>query len=127
MNGSIGYIVHYALRTVLSSKDINIWSLFVKACKLLLKRSIKMQEAEQAHDLLKGFCLQFKNRYGQESYVLNMHLVLHLKECIRNYGSIYGYWCFGFERFNVLLGNYHTNNSTIEIQVIRKFCMSSYL
>lgn len=28
---------------------------------------------------------------------------------------------FAFERYNGLLGRYHTNNQTIEVQLIRKF------
>lgn len=59
--------------------------------------------------------------------LINIHLVLHLKDCIKNYSSCYGDLRFGFERFNGLLGNYHANNCSIEIQVMRKFPASSYI
>ena len=36
------------------------------------------------------------------------------------FGSVYGFWCFSFERYNGILGRYHTNNHDITIQVMRK-------
>ena len=43
------------------------------------------------------------------------------------YGSIYGFWLFSFERYNGILGSYHTNNKTVEIQIMRKFMTSGIL
>lgn len=40
---------------------------------------------------------------------MHLHLHLHLKEYVENYGSIYGFWLFSFERYNGMLGSYHTN------------------
>ena len=51
----------------------------------------------------------------------NMHLHLHLKECINDYGPVYSFWCFAFERFNGVLGSYHTNNIRIEPQIMCRF------
>ena len=117
----------FSLQGVISVRDLNIWCLFVNACMIICKRSITMTEAEQAHNLLKMFCLQFQSKYGREYCVPNMHLMLHLKQCIQEYGSVYGFWCFGFERFNGIVGNYHTNNTALSIQVMRKFVTGSQL
>ena len=48
-----------------------------------------------------------------------MHL--HLKDCILDYGPCYSFWCFSFERYNGILGQYHTNNRNIGSQIMRKF------
>ena len=50
-----------------------------------------------------------------------MHLHLHLKDSILDYGPVYAFWLFSFERFNGVLGNYTTNNKNIEVQLMRKF------
>ena len=50
-----------------------------------------------------------------------MHLHLHLKDSIKDYGPVYSFWCFAFERFNGVLGSYHTNNIRIEPQIMRRF------
>ena len=36
-------------------------------------------------------------------------------------------WLFSFERYNGILGSYHTNNKTVEIQIMRKFMTSGIL
>ena len=46
---------------------------------------------------------------------------------MQNYGSIYGFWLFSFERYNGILGSYHTNNKTVELQIMRKFMTSGIL
>ena len=73
------------------------------------------------------YCIQFEIRYGANNCVPNMHFALHLKECIKDFGSVYGFWCFSFEQYNGIIGNYHINNDSIEMQVMRKFVTSSNL
>src|SRR5256886_2238297 len=34
-----------------------------------------------------------------------MHLCLHICECALDYGLLYSFWCYSFERMNGLLGN----------------------
>jgi hypothetical protein len=56
-----------------------------------------------------------------------MHLHLHLKKCILDHGPAHSFWCFSFERYNGLLGSFHTNQKNIEIQLMRKFISSQML
>lgn len=48
-------------------------------------------------------------------------LILHLKNSLTDYGPVYSFWCFAFERYNGILGSYHTNTKRIEPQIMRKF------
>ena len=50
-----------------------------------------------------------------------MHLHMHLRECLLDYGPPHTFWCFSFERYNGILGSYHTNKREIECQFMRKF------
>ena len=50
-----------------------------------------------------------------------------MKDCIKDYGSVYGFWCFSFERFNGILGKFHTNSNDISLQVMRKLVSGSQL
>lgn len=52
---------------------------------------------------------------------MNMHLHLHLKECVKDYGPRNGFWCFSFERANGILGDYHSNNRDTELNIMRKW------
>lgn len=71
------------------------------------------------------FCTMFEKLYGQDLVTPNMHLHGHIKECLLDYGPFHAFWCFSFERFNGILGSFHTNNRLIEIQLMRKFLMQS--
>lgn len=65
--------------------------------------------------------------YGKTVITPNMHLHLHIRECVENYGSVYGFWLFSFERYNGLLGSFHTNNREVEVQLMRRFLTMSAL
>ena len=111
----------YCLKDLLPRADYNVWQLFIRACNLLLKPYITKSELEDAHQLLLLYCKKFQEIYGMESCTPNMHLHLHLKDCIKNFGPVYGFWAFSFERYNGILGAYHTNNRSVTITMMRKF------
>ena len=48
--------------------------------------------------------MNFCRLFGKEFCTLNMHENFDLMECMLDYGPIYGFWCFFFERFNGQLG-----------------------
>lgn len=50
-----------------------------------------------------------------------MHLHWHLAECIQDYGPIYGFWLFPFERYNGILGNFPTNKRSTAEQLMKPF------
>ena len=53
-----------------------------------------------------------------------MHLHLHLKNCLVDYGPLHAFWCYPFERYNGVLGSMHTNRISIEPQLMKKFCQA---
>ena len=74
-----------------------------------------------ADQYLHQFCRTFAALCGTEVCTPNLHLHLHLKDSLLDYGPVYAFWLFSFERFNGVLGNYSTNNKNIEVQLMRKF------
>jgi len=109
------------LKGVLPDRHFMMWSLFVSACRLLCHRTISFANIEQAHILLKMFNEKFVELCGNLCSTPNMHLHLHLKDCLLDFGSVYTFWCFSFERFNGIMGSYHINNQDIGPQMMRKF------
>lgn len=94
----------------------------MRACSLLSKRIITKEDAASADLFLVTFCKKIEEIYGGDQFTFNMHLHLHLKQCLTDFGPSHSFWCFAFERFNGLLGSYSTNKRAIEVQVMRKFC-----
>ena len=114
-----------ALKNILPFNHYNCWLLFVKACKLICCRSITLNQLEEAGTLLVSFCKKFEDLYGSAFCTINLHLHRHLKECIEDFGPVYAFWLFSFERLNGILGNYHTNNHNISLQLMRRYLIDA--
>ena len=117
----------YSLVGVLPQQHLHYWQSFVLACRLLCKPCLTKTDLMLADHKLLDFLKEYQRINGKLAITPNMHLHLHLKECVENYGSIYGFWLFSFERYNGILGSYQTNSKTVEIQIMRKFMMSGSL
>ena len=110
------------LKGILDQQHLQCWLLFVRACSLLSKRIITKEDVTAADLFLITFCKKSEEIYGGDQFTVNMHLHLHLKQYLIDFGPSHSFWCFSFERFNGLLGSYSTNKKAIEVQVMRKFC-----
>ena len=104
------------------------WLLFVRACSILSKRYLAESDVITADLLLLNFCKVFEKLYGSERCTPNLHLHLHLKQCLLDYGPSHAFWCFSFERYNGYLDPFTPcNNKSIEQQIMRKFITSQQL
>ena len=74
---------------------------------------LKLENVQSAHLFLVQFAKRVEELYGKESLTPNVHLHMHLRECLLDYGP-HIFWCFSFERYNGILGSYHTNKKEIE-------------
>ena len=110
------------LKGILPDSHLRCWLLFVRACCILCLRVITETEINSADLFLLHFCKKVEEIYGCEACTSNMHLHLHLKECFKDYGPAHSFWCFSFERYNGILGSYHTNKRSVEVQFMKKFC-----
>lgn len=111
----------YALHGILDDDQLKYWRLFVQACRLITCPMITIDDAQKGHKLLLEFCTTFESLHGSENVTPNMHLHTHLFECIKDYGPIYSFWLFSFERYNGMLGGYKTNQRSVELQLMRRF------
>ena len=111
----------YALKGILPDDHYKCWHTFVLACRKLVKPYVTVDDVNIADMLFVKFCKDFEKIYGHAYVKPNMHLHCHLKECVENFGSVYGFWLFSFERYNGLLGSINTNNHDIECQLMNEF------
>lgn len=115
------------LKGVILDNHLQCWLLFVRAYSILSKRILKGDDVATADIFLLNFCRRFEILYGKENCTPNLHLHLHLKDCLLDYGPSHSFWCFSFERFNGLLGSFHTNRKSVEAQIMRKFVNTQHL
>ncbi len=72
-----------------------------------------------------NICKAFEQLYGKTYCNNNLHLHGHLAECVRDYGPVYAFWLFAFERLNGVMGSFHTNCHDISLQLMRRFIDTS--
>ncbi|KAG1439495.1 hypothetical protein G6F56_012276 [Rhizopus delemar] len=112
----------YLLKGRLPIEHKENWAMFVQACQILCAPSITLSDATHAHNLLKQFAIGVALHYGPEAVTPNMHLHLHLLEAIRDFGPIYSFWVYAFERLNGDIKKMTVNyKSSFEVTYMRKF------
>jgi hypothetical protein len=89
---------------MLDDNDRKILGHFVRACNLLVTRFITEDDLKEAQERLKDMACIIENEYGPEFITSNIHLALHIPDCCRDYGPIYSFWLFPFERLNGYIG-----------------------
>lgn len=93
---------------MLDSNDKKILGHFVRACNLLVARFITEDDLKEAQERLKDMAYLIEHEYGPEFITSNIHLALHIPDCCRDYGPIYSFWLFPFERLNGYIGKIFT-------------------
>lgn len=89
---------------MLDDNDRKILGYFVRACYLLVTRLVTEDDLKEAQERLKDMTYLIESVYGPESITSNIHLALHIPDCCRDYGPIYSFWLFPFERLNGYIG-----------------------
>ena len=93
---------------MLDNDDRKILGHFVRACNLLVARIITEDDLKEAQERLKDMAYLIEHEYGPEFITSNIHLALHIPDCCRDYGPIYSFWLFPFERLNGYIGKIFT-------------------
>ena len=68
-----------------------------------------------------AFCTTFETLYGEQYVTPNMHMHGHLISTLLDYGPVYSFWLLSYERYNGILGNFPTNQKSIEVQLMQRF------
>lgn len=73
--------------------------LFYCSLRLMSLPNISPDNLSIAKDLMKRFVEEFPNMYGHKNVVYNIHMMLHLHECVEIYGSLDIFSAYKFENF----------------------------
>ena len=85
--------------------DRTILTHFVRICSILVSRILELDLVQEAHKRLIEIVKLIEKTYGRDKIIPNLHLSLHLRNCSYDFGPLYTFWCFSFERMNGILGN----------------------
>ena len=126
MNWTVIFSI-FALKDILPTSDLEIYRNFVLACKAITTKIISLPDIHLFERYILNFCEQFEQVYGRSKVTPNMHMHYHLADCVRDYGPVYSFWLFGFERYNGHLGKLPNNSRSIEMQLMRRFTRDAFV
>jgi hypothetical protein len=93
--------------------DKKILTRFVRICSILVGRIVQSNLMDEAHQKLVEIVKIIEQNYGRDMITPNLHLSLHLYECAKDFGPLYAFWCFSFERMNGVLGKMLTSKNIL--------------
>ena len=121
------FLLYYSLPVLTGILPDQYWDhycLLVIAISGLLNESISEDQIAYCYCLLKKFCAQFSSLYGERYMLINVHLLLHLPDTVRELGPLWVYSCFHFEGQNGILKNLIHGTQKIDMQLLSSY---SYL
>jgi hypothetical protein len=89
--------------------DKRILTHFVRICSILVSRIVETNLMNEAHQRMIKIVKLIEENYGRNNITPNLHLSLHLYECSADFGPLYAFWCFSFERMNGILGKFYNH------------------
>ena len=89
-----------ALRDILPENHRCYWQSFIDCLSLWGQTIISREEIEYGDLAMRDFLTKLESVWGSGIATPNMHMHLHIKECLLDYGPFYSFWCFPFERLN---------------------------
>jgi len=97
---------------------------FATALKMIVGRSIHLDQLPRIKSLLEEYLLTFSEIYGSGQMKPNHHWAVHVPDELMDFGPVYNFWAFLTERLNKLLKNLNSNNWTggaLEVSMMREF------
>ncbi|GET57517.1 hypothetical protein GLOIN_2v1786147 [Rhizophagus irregularis DAOM 181602=DAOM 197198] len=111
----------------LDQEDQKILVHFSQACSILVRRIVTIKNLDDAHEHLIEILKLIETNYGEVSITPNLHFSLHLNKCCKDYGPLYSFWYFSFERMNGILGSLPNSRRKIEPEIMRFMMQSSQI
>ncbi|RHZ82956.1 hypothetical protein Glove_102g68 [Diversispora epigaea] len=104
----------------LEKVDRKILTYFVRICHLFVNRILETKSLDEIHKKIVDVITLIEKKYGRNVITPNLHLSLHLSTCSHDFGLLYAFWYFSFERINGILGSLPNSHRQIEPELMRR-------
>ncbi|RHZ87212.1 hypothetical protein Glove_39g6 [Diversispora epigaea] len=104
----------------LEEVDRKILTYFVQICHLFVNRILEIKSLDEIHKKIVDVITLIEKKYGRNVITPNLHLSLYLSACSHDFGPLYAFWCFSFERMNGILGSLPNSHQQIEPELMRR-------
>ena len=114
------FLLFYSLPclwTLLEEEYFQHLLLLVDAIFWLLQDSISPSDIERSFLMLTHFCARMESLYGRRYETYNVHMLLHLPDCVERLGPLWCTSCFWFEGYNGDLTKLFHGTQKVDIQI----------
>lgn len=115
------YYLPICLEDLLPKKFIDHLRLLSFSIYTLLKDEITPEELELCEKKLNRFVSLYQQYYGEENMTMNVHLITHIVESVKNAGPLWAQSAFAFESYNGRLLKYVNGNTDVLCQITTKY------
>lgn len=119
--------MRYSLVGVLPNKFITHFQILSSSIYALLQENISHEQISSAESNLNKFADMYEELYGKKNVTMNIHLLRHIANAVRNLGPLWAQSTFGFETNNGILVHSRTAKREYLQQISWKYCMSMTL
>lgn len=121
------YYLRYCLSGILDMKYLEHFQLLSAAIYILLKTNVTNDEINKAETMLNEFADEFEALYGIGAVTMNLHLLRHIPNAVRNCGPLWAQSLFGFECNNGVLAKSVNGNNRILEEMANKYILKREL
>jgi len=121
------WLLYYSvpcLQGVMRGRYLKHWCLLVSSMYTLLQDDVRAVDVVRAEEALCKFSKDMNTLYEQENITFNIHASLHLRDCVRNLGSLWSCSTFPFEGFMMTIKKYINGTTRVPQQVTSRYLMS---
>jgi len=109
------YICPLVLKGILPDAYLTHFQKYSTSMMIFNDERIGASDLDFAKTQLEQFVFQVENFYSAKANTFNIHALLHVADCVRNWGPLWAYSAFQFEHFNgILLKNFKGSQSVIK-------------
>lgn len=115
------------LENILPKTFIDHFRLLSYSIFTLLKTKFTAAELKNCENKLNRFVSLFQQYYGDVNMTMNVHLLTHIAQCVRQSGPLWAQSAFAYESFNAVLLNHVNGTTDILCQITSKYIYSKQL
>lgn len=108
-------------KNLLPSKYIHHARVLSSSIYKLLSPIITENDLKEVKEKLNEFVRDYEDYYGKENMTMNVHSLLHLVDCVKNFGPLFCYSMFPFESYNGLLKRFVVAPTDVLYQIATRY------
>jgi hypothetical protein len=114
------YYGQFILKDVLPSRYCKNFMDFSEACFILNQSTVSQVDLYRARKKLASFSKTFQSLYGLSNMTFNIHQLLHVCDCVSQWGPVWAYSAYPFENQNGTLLKLFNGTQAINIQIVAR-------